>query len=204
MTRSNDRSNSRWNRRNFLASTMVSTMSVGLLDRPARGAPSPASTANARDPFKVTAQINGQRHQLALDVRTTLLDALREHAGLTGTKKGCDHGQCGACTVLVNNRRVLSCLTLAASIEGQEITTIEGLSKPGGALHPMQQAFIDHDAFQCGYCTPGQIVSAVACVKEGHAETDADIREYMSGNLCRCAAYPNIVAAIKQAKPEMT
>jgi xanthine dehydrogenase YagT iron-sulfur-binding subunit len=196
---------SRWNRRNFLASTMVSTMSVGLLDRPAAGAAAAAAAAaSPRDPFKVTAQINGQRHQLSLDVRTTLLDALREHVGLTGTKKGCDHGQCGACTVLVNDRRVLSCLTLAASVEGQEVTTIEGLSKPGGALHPMQQAFIDHDAFQCGYCTPGQIVSAVACVKEGHAETDAAIREYMSGNLCRCAAYPNIVAAIKQAKSEMT
>ena len=205
MTQSNsDRSNSRWNRRNFLASTMVSTMSVGLLDRSGRGAPASNNNSSSSNPFKVTASINGQRHQLALDVRTTLLDALREHVGLTGTKKGCDHGQCGACTVLVNDRRVLSCLTLAASVEGQEITTIEGLSAPGGALHPMQQAFIDHDAFQCGYCTPGQIVSAVACVKEGHAETDADIREYMSGNLCRCAAYPNIVAAIKQAKSEMT
>jgi xanthine dehydrogenase YagT iron-sulfur-binding subunit len=205
MARSNNNpTHTRWNRRNFLASTMISTASVALLDRSARGATPSAAAANPRDPLKVTAQINGQRHQLSLDVRTTLLDALREHVGLTGTKKGCDHGQCGACTVLLNDRRVLSCLTLAASVEGQEITTIEGLSQPGGALHPMQQAFIDHDAFQCGYCTPGQIVSAVACVKEGHAETDAEIREYMSGNLCRCAAYPNIVAAIKQAKSEMT
>jgi xanthine dehydrogenase YagT iron-sulfur-binding subunit len=144
-------------------------------------------------------RINGQRHQLALDVRTTLLDALREHMGLTGSKKGCDHGQCGACTVLINDRRALSCLTLAASLEGQDVMTIEGLAKPG-MLHPMQQAFIDHDAFQCGYCTPGQIMSAVACVKEGHVQSDVEIREYMSGNLCRCAAYPNIVDAINQAK----
>jgi xanthine dehydrogenase YagT iron-sulfur-binding subunit len=148
-------------------------------------------------------RVNGQQHRLSLDVRTSLLDALREHIGLTGTKKGCDHGQCGACTVLVNDRRVLSCLTLAASVEGKDITTIEGLTKPDGTLHPMQQAFIDHDAFQCGYCTPGQIMSAVGCVKEGHAGSDVEIREYMSGNLCRCAAYPNIVDAIKQAKTEM-
>ena len=132
-----------------------------------------------------------------------MLDALREHAGLTGTKKGCDHGQCGACTVLVDNRRVLSCLTFATMVEERDITTIEGLARPDGTLHPMQQAFIDNDAFQCGYCTPGQIMSAVACVKEGHAESDGQIREYMSGNLCRCAAYPNIVDAIKQARPQM-
>jgi xanthine dehydrogenase YagT iron-sulfur-binding subunit len=136
-------------------------------------------------------------------VRTSLLDALREHLGLTGAKKGCDHGQCGACTVLIEGRRVLSCLTLALAAEGRAVTTIEGLAGGDGTLHPMQQAFIDHDAFQCGYCTPGQIMSAVACVHEGHAGSDADIREYMSGNLCRCAAYPNIVAAIKQAKTVM-
>ena len=133
----------------------------------------------------------------------TLLDALRERIGLTGTKKGCDHGQCGACTVLVDGRRVLSCLTLAAMTGGRAVTTIEGLAKRDGTLHPMQQAFIDFDAFQCGYCTPGQILSAIGCVEEGHAESDADIREYMSGNLCRCAAYPNIVAAIRQARSEM-
>jgi xanthine dehydrogenase YagT iron-sulfur-binding subunit len=148
-------------------------------------------------------RINGREHRLTLDGRTTLLDALREHAGLTGTKKGCDHGQCGACTVLVDNRRVLSCLSFASMMEGRDITTIEGLAKTDGTLHPMQQAFIDNDAFQCGYCTPGQIMSAIACVKEGHAENDGQIREYMSGNLCRCAAYPNIVDAIKQAKPQM-
>jgi xanthine dehydrogenase YagT iron-sulfur-binding subunit len=191
-----------WSRRNFLTTTVVSTMSVSLLDRPAAKAAT-QPPADARAPFQMTMRVNGQRHQLALDVRTTLLDALREHMGLTGSKKGCDHGQCGACTVLVNDRRVLSCLTLAASVEGQDVATIEGLAKPDGTLHPMQQAFIDHDAFQCGYCTPGQIMSAVACVKEGHAKSDAEIREYMSGNLCRCAAYPNIVDAVNQAKSEM-
>jgi xanthine dehydrogenase YagT iron-sulfur-binding subunit len=147
--------------------------------------------------------VNGQTRRLALDVRTTLLDALRERIGLTGSKKGCDQGQCGACTVLLDGRRVLSCLILAAAAEGRTVTTIEGLAGPSGDLHPMQQAFVDHDAFQCGYCTPGQILSAVACVSEGHADNAAEIREYMSGNLCRCAAYPNIVAAVEQARDQM-
>jgi xanthine dehydrogenase YagT iron-sulfur-binding subunit len=192
-----------WSRRNLLATSIASTVSVTLLGRSgAEAAPATVQT-NPRDPVNVTLKVNGRQHRLSFDVRTTLLDALREHMGLTGSKKGCDHGQCGACTVLVNDRRVLSCLTLAASADGQDVTTIEGLAQPDGSLHAMQQAFIDHDAFQCGYCTPGQILSAVACVKEGHAGVDAEIREYMSGNLCRCAAYPNIVDAIKQARPKM-
>jgi xanthine dehydrogenase YagT iron-sulfur-binding subunit len=160
-------------------------------------------SADGRDTHTVTMRVNHQAHTLSLDPRTTLLDALRDHVGLTGTKKGCAHGQCGACTVHVDGERVLSCLSFAIMAEGREITTIEGLSGPEGALHPMQQAFIDHDAFQCGYCTPGQIMSAIACVREGHAQSAADIREYMSGNLCRCAAYPNIVAAIEQANSRM-
>jgi len=147
-------------------------------------------------PLQLT--INGQSYSLSLEGRVTLLDALREHLGLTGTKKGCDQGQCGACTVFVDGERVLACLTLAAQAEGRAVTTIEGLAAPDGTLHPMQQAFLDHDAFQCGYCTPGQIMSAVACVREGHAGSDDEIREFMAGNLCRCGAYPHIVAAVRQ------
>jgi xanthine dehydrogenase YagT iron-sulfur-binding subunit len=161
------------------------------------------STARRTGGLDVTLSVNGRDHHLTLDPRVTLLDALREHLGLTGSKKGCDQGQCGACTVHVDGERHLACLTLAASAGGKSITTIEGLAPDERSLHPMQQAFMDHDAFQCGYCTPGQIMSAVACIREGHARTDDDIREYMSGNLCRCAAYPNIVAAIKQARDEM-
>jgi xanthine dehydrogenase YagT iron-sulfur-binding subunit len=142
--------------------------------------------------------VNGVSHTLDLAPWTTLLDALRDHLALSGTKKGCDHGQCGACTVLVDGRRVNSCLTLAVMKDGAEITTVEGLAKDG-ALHPLQQAFIDHDAFQCGYCTPGQICSAAGLLVEGHAHDADEIRELMSGNLCRCGAYPNIVAAIQQA-----
>jgi xanthine dehydrogenase YagT iron-sulfur-binding subunit len=193
-----------FSRRNFLTSTMVTTMTVTLLDRAdAKTEPKPEASASTNNPLVVQLRVNGRDHRVPLDTRTSLLDALREHLALTGTKKGCDHGQCGACTVLMDGKRVLSCLTLAAVAQGREVTTIEGLAQADGTLHPMQQAFIDNDAFQCGYCTPGQIMSAVACVKEGHAETDADIREYMSGNLCRCAAYPNIVDAVKQAKPLM-
>jgi xanthine dehydrogenase YagT iron-sulfur-binding subunit len=155
------------------------------------------------DETSVQLIVNGEPRQLKLDPRTTVLDALREHLNLTGTKKGCDQGQCGACTVHIDGARVLSCLTLAVAVHDARIDTIEGLSPPGGPLHPMQQAFIDQDGFQCGYCTPGQIMSAIACVKEGCARTDDEIREYMSGNLCRCGAYPKIVAAIKQARPHM-
>jgi len=149
----------------------------------------------------VELRINGARTRLSLDPRTTLLDALREHLRLTGTKKGCDHGQCGACTVHVDGRRVLSCLTLALAAQGKEITTIEGLAQ-GGELHPMQQAFLDHDGFQCGYCTPGQIMSAVALLVEPCGPNDADVRECMSGNLCRCGAYANIIAAIQDVRGE--
>ncbi len=146
----------------------------------------------------VSLNVNGVDTQLSVAPWTTLLDALRDHLHLTGTKKGCDHGQCGACTVLVNGRRIVSCLTLAVMQEGADVTTIEGLARDG-ALHPLQQAFIDHDAFQCGYCTPGQICSAAGLIAEGRATSTEDIRELMSGNICRCGAYPNIVAAIRQA-----
>jgi xanthine dehydrogenase YagT iron-sulfur-binding subunit len=162
-----------------------------------------AFKAPASGALPVRLMVNGKSRELVIDVRTTVLDALREHLHLTGSKKGCDQGQCGACTVHIEGERVLACLTLAIAAQGKRIETIEGLAGTDGALHPMQQAFIDQDGFQCGYCTPGQIMSAVACVREGHAATDADIQEYMSGNLCRCGAYPKIVAAIKQARGQM-
>src|SRR6266480_8130021 len=158
------------------------------------------ATKSPKVSLDVTLNVNGDGHAFAgLDTRVTLLDCLREHLDLTGAKKGCDHGTCGACTVLVDGRRVLACLTLAAAVAGKRVTTVEGLSS-GEELHPLQAAFIEHDGFQCGYCTPGQICSAVALLKENHANSDDEIREWMSGNICRCGAYPNILAAIKEAK----
>ncbi|WP_354114165.1 (2Fe-2S)-binding protein [Bradyrhizobium sp. RT3a] len=164
---------------------------------PGAAAQSP-SVAAASGRVAVSLTINGTQHVLAIDPRTTLLDLLREHLDLTGTKKGCDQGQCGACTMLSDGRRINSCLTFAVMFEGRRITTIEGLAA-GGTLHPLQQAFIDHDAFQCGYCTPGQLCSAAGLITEGRAKTPDEIRELMSGNICRCGAYPNIIAAIQQA-----
>ena len=162
--------------------------------------PTGAGVAAAPPPSGVVRlTINGTQHTLRLAPWTTLLDALREYVHLTGTKKGCDHGQCGACTVHVNGKRVLSCLSLAVMQDGKKVTTIEGLAD-GDQLHPMQEAFIKHDGFQCGYCTPGQIMSGIACIREGHANSEEEIREYMSGNICRCGAYPNIVKAIEEVK----
>jgi len=165
------------------------------------GATPPANaqgTAAVSTVLDVILRVNGTEHRLALDSRTTLLDALREHLHLTGSKKGCGLGQCGACTVLMDGKRVKSCLSLAALVEGREITTMEGLAQ-GDELHPLQAAFIDRDAFQCGYCTPGQIMAGVACIAEGHAGSPEQIREWMSGNLCRCGAYDHIVATIQDA-----
>lgn len=166
----------------------------------------PADTASAAEPAKmgqglmdISLRVNGAEHRLSLDPRTTLLDTLREHLHLTGTKKGCDHGQCGACTVHIDGRRVNSCLTLAAMAQGADVTTIEGLGDPDH-LHPMQQAFLEHDGYQCGYCTSGQIMSATAMLKEPWGGSDAEIKEAMSGNICRCGAYKNILAAIRQIR----
>lgn len=189
-------------RRSFMTATVSAAAAAPLLSSPTRAAKPAATRSGLREKVAVSLRINKQPYELSLDARTSLLDALRDHVGLTGTKKGCDHGQCGACTVLVDGKRVLSCLSFAVMNDGKEVTTVEGLSSSDGKLHPMQQAFIDHDAFQCGYCTPGQIMSAIGCVNEGHANSEDDIREYMSGNICRCAAYPNIVAAVVQARDQ--
>jgi xanthine dehydrogenase YagT iron-sulfur-binding subunit len=186
-------------RREFIAMStlaLLSTSTVAEIEAHPDGA---ATAVEPLHTLKVTLQVNGQRHEVELDSRVTLLDALRNHLHLTGTKKGCDHGQCGACTVLVDGRRIYSCLTLAAMQSDVPITTVEGLA-PDGELSPIQQEFINHDAFQCGYCTPGQICSATALLQEGHAHSDAEVREHMSGNLCRCGAYNNIVKAIQAAR----
>lgn len=203
---SEDRNRFVSNRRDFIWSAASAAAALQVQSAQSEGAEvadHASAPVAAAERQTASLQINGRSFSLRLDPRTTLLDAIRDHAGLAGTKKGCAHGQCGACTVHIDGKRALSCMTFACMSEGHEITTIEGLSAEGGALHPMQQAFIDYDALQCGYCTPGQIMAAVACVDEGHAETPEDIREYMSGNLCRCAAYPNIVAAIEHARSAM-
>lgn len=184
-------------RRSFLIGSAAAT--AGIFVAPLLGETSPKiSTQSDPNAVPVTLAVNGKSHQLTLDPRTTLLDALREHLDLTGTKKGCDQGACGACTVLVDGRRINSCLTLAAMHSGQKITTVEGLTANGN-LDPVQAAFIRNDGFQCGYCTSGQIVSGVAVIREGHVRSDDEIREWMSGNVCRCGCYVGIVAAIREA-----
>jgi xanthine dehydrogenase YagT iron-sulfur-binding subunit len=194
------------NRRTFLrrlasAGVTVALPATVLGDKTAEP-PKPAPTASpAPANVPATLQVNGKSYPIEVEARTTLLDFLRESLGLTGSKKGCDHGQCGACTVLVNGRRINSCLTLAVMHEGDQITTVEGLA-PGGQLSALQDAFIRHDAFQCGFCTAGQLCSASACLKEGHATNETEVREWMSGNLCRCGAYPNIVAAILELRQQ--
>lgn len=189
------------NRRTFLKQSSVLT-ALALVPGPvldAAAAQLDERVAEAFEKIPLSLKVNGVKHKLAVEPRTTLLDLLREQLHLTGTKKGCDYGQCGACTVHIDGQRVNACLSFAVMHDGQEITTIEGLAE-GNELHPMQAAFVKHDGFQCGYCTPGQIMSAVACVREGHAGSEPEIREYMSGNICRCGAYANIVAAIQDVK----
>ena len=190
-------------RRDLVVSSLAAAFALALIEPPARAAtaPAPAPPEPAVAEVEITLQINGTPRRLRVDQRVSLLDALRERLGLVGTKKGCDQGQCGACTVLVDGRRVNACLMLAVMAEGAPITTIEGLAK-GTELHPLQAAFIAHDGFQCGYCTSGQIMSAVGLLAEGRARTDDEVREQMCGNICRCGAYPNIVAAIQHARKE--
>ncbi|QRO02207.1 (2Fe-2S)-binding protein [Archangium violaceum] len=198
-------------RREFLATATAATVGSAILleacghvapategSAPSTPAPTTSTPAPASE-VEVALKINGQQRTLKVDPRTSLLDALRERMQLTGTKKGCDHGQCGACTVLVDGRRELSCLSLAVMQQGAEVLTVEGLAK-GDTLHPLQQAFLENDAFQCGYCTPGQLMSAAGLMSEPCGPSDADVRECMSGNICRCSAYPNIVAAIQQVR----
>ena len=189
-------------RRTVLKSTAVTAATTAFLPSVAHAEPGAPSTIAPGESAEITLSVNGRDRVLAVEPRVTLLDALRERLGLTGTKKGCDRGECGACTVLVDGERVKSCLTLAVMRQGSDITTVEGLAD-GDRLHPVQEAFIRHDAFQCGACTSGQVMSAVACIREGHAGTEAEIREWMSGNLCRCACYQNIVAAVADAAREV-
>lgn len=187
------------NRRNFLKkSTAIAALAIS---SPAiiKAAGNDEKIASLFEKIPLQLEVNGKMHSLSVEPRVTLLDFLREQLQLTGSKKGCDHGQCGACTVHVDGKRINSCMTLAVMNHGKKVTTIEGLAK-GDQLHPMQEAFIKHDGFQCGYCTPGQIMSAIACIKEGHAGDASQVREFMSGNICRCGAYPNIVDAIMEVK----
>jgi xanthine dehydrogenase YagT iron-sulfur-binding subunit len=186
-------------RRTFFGRAAAASAGSVLVTPSAGLAAAAESSPPAENMVTVALKVNGIRRELTIDPRVTLLDALRERLNLTGTKKGCDRGQCGACTVHVDGRRVISCLTLAASVHRKEITTIEGLAD-GDELNPVQEAFVEHDAFQCGFCTSGQIMSAVAVVREERARTDDEVRDAMSGNICRCGAYPNIVAAIRQAR----
>ncbi|MFJ8021511.1 (2Fe-2S)-binding protein [Streptomyces sp. NPDC096311] len=188
-------------RRTFIATTTAvggAVVAGGLVTGPPAAGAEEVTAADRPPNSRVTVSVNGERHTVAVDNRTSLLDLLREHLGLNGSKKGCNAGACGACTVLVDGRRVNSCLTLAIRLEGAEVTTIEGLAD-GDQLHPLQQAFVDQDAFQCGYCTPGQIMSGVGCIQEGHAHSAEEIREWMSGNICRCGCYVKIVRAVEQA-----
>jgi xanthine dehydrogenase YagT iron-sulfur-binding subunit len=188
-------------RRTVLKAAAVATTGAAV---PLSMAPAEADlSAAAGEPVPVSLTVNGVVHERTLEPRVTLLDALREQIGLTGTKKGCDRGECGACTVLVDGRRIKSCMTLAVMQEGRRVTTVEGLAR-GERLHAVQAAFIRQDGLQCGFCTPGQIMSAVACISEGHASSDEEIREWMSGNLCRCSCYPNIVASVREAAQEMS
>jgi xanthine dehydrogenase YagT iron-sulfur-binding subunit len=186
-------------RRDFLQGVAAGGLAVGIAGSLPNGSATAADPPGVGRPVPVKLTVNGTDHTVTIEPRVTLLDALREVLHLTGSKKGCDQGQCGACTVLVDGRRVNSCLTLAAAAAGSKVTTIEGLTN-GDELHPMQAAFVKHDGLQCGYCTPGQICSAVGLLAEGHAKTDDDIRELMSGNICRCGAYPNIVAAVREVQ----
>jgi xanthine dehydrogenase YagT iron-sulfur-binding subunit len=199
----------RSSRRHFLSQLAALSASLTIAAPAARAASSKESsrpeTPDSEQPeslVDIVLNVNGQEKPLKVDSRVTVLDAVRDRLNMSGTKKGCDHGACGACTVLIDGKRVLSCLTLAVMTQGKEITTIEGLAH-GDELHPVQAAFVTCDGFQCGYCTPGQIMSAVGCIREGHTGSDTEIREFMSGNLCRCGAYPNIVQAIKQAATQM-
>jgi xanthine dehydrogenase YagT iron-sulfur-binding subunit len=185
-------------RREFLEAGVAAAAASGGM-----GGAGGAQAAAPATAIEVDFLLNGERRQVSVEPRVSLLDLLRERLSLTGTKKGCNEGACGACTVLVDGQRMNACLMLAVQCAGREVVTVEGIAGPGGALHPVQQAFIDNDAFQCGFCTPGQVVSALACIREGHATDEASVREWMSGNICRCSAYPQITAAVLDARQRM-